>query len=150
MAINYYAEDVKIPPFRRREVNEWIHNVAETHGYEVGDISFQFCNDERILEVNNKYLGHDHYTDIITFGSAIDDLIFADIVIGIETVASNAELYGEPFERELLRVLIHGVLHLCGLDDQTEEQQKEMRAAEENALAMLPQDLSLLWRKGSI
>lgn len=150
MAINYYQEGVKIPPFRRREVNEWIRAVAETYGYEVGDISFQFCDDERILEVNKKYLGHDHYTDVITFGSPIDDLLFADIVIGLETVQSNSVEYNEPFEKELLRVLIHGVLHLCGLEDGTEEEQREMRTAEETALAMLPNDLGEMWRKGTV
>ncbi|MDN4754158.1 rRNA maturation RNase YbeY [Porphyromonadaceae bacterium W3.11] len=150
MSINYYEDGVKIPPFRRREVNEWIRSVAEVYNFEVGDISFQFCDDERILEVNKKYLGHDHYTDVITFGSPVDDLLFADIVIGLETVESNAKEYNEPFQRELLRVLIHGVLHLCGLNDMTDEEKKEMRAAEENALAMLPNDLSEMWRKGAM
>lgn len=147
MAINYYGEGVTIPAFRRREVNAWIKDVAEEYGYEVGDITYQFCDNERILEINQKYLNHDYYTDIITFDQARDGLLFADIVISVEMVTSNAEEYGEPFRREFLRVLIHGVLHLCGVDDQTEEQAKEMRQAEENALAMLPADLSEVWRK---
>lgn len=147
MAINYYGEGVTIPAFRRREVNAWIKDVAEEYGYEVGDITYQFCNNERILEINQKYLNHDYYTDIITFDQTRDGLLFADIVISVEMVTSNAEEYGEPFRREFLRVLIHGVLHLCGVDDQTEEQAKEMREAEETALAMLPADLSEVWRK---
>ncbi|CCY09374.1 rRNA maturation factor [Porphyromonas sp. HMSC077F02] len=147
MAINYYGEGVTIPAFRRREVNAWIKDVAEEYGYEVGDITYQFCDNERILEINQKYLNHDYYTDIITFDQTRDGLLFADIVISVEMVTSNAEEYGEPFRREFLRVLIHGVLHLCGVDDQTEEQAKEMRQAEENALAMLPADLSEVWRK---
>ena len=147
MAINYYGEGVTIPAFRRREVNAWIKDVAEEYGYEVGDITYQFCHNERILEINQKYLNHDYYTDIITFDQTRDGLLFADIVISVEMVTSNAEEYGEPFRREFLRVLIHGVLHLCGVDDQTEEQAKEMRQAEENALAMLPADLSEVWRK---
>ena len=147
MAINYYGEGVTIPAFRRREVNAWIKDVAEEYGYEVGDITYQFCDNERILEINQKYLNHDYYTDIITFDQTRDGLLFADIVISVEMVASNAEEYGEPFRREFLRVLIHGVLHLCGVDDQTEEQAKEMREAEETALAMLPADLSEVWRK---
>lgn len=147
MAINYYGEGVTIPAFRRREVNAWIKDVAEEYGYEVGDITYQFCDNERILEINQKYLNHDYYTDIITFDQTRDGLLFADIVISVEMVTSNAEEYGEPFRREFLRVLIHGVLHLCGVDDQTEEQEKEMRQAEENALAMLPADLSEVWRK---
>ncbi|WP_297720055.1 rRNA maturation RNase YbeY [uncultured Porphyromonas sp.] len=147
MAINYYGEGVTIPTFRRREINAWIKDVAETYGYQVGDITYQFCDNERILEVNQKYLNHDYYTDIITFDQTRDGLLFADIVISLEMVTSNAEEYGEPFRREFLRVLIHGVLHLCGVDDITEEQEKEMREAEENALAMLPADLSEVWRK---
>lgn len=147
MAINYYGESVTIPAFRRREVNAWIKDVAEEYGYEVGDITYQFCDNERILEINQKYLNHDYYTDIITFDQTRDGLLFADIVISVEMVTSNAEEYGEPFRREFLRVLIHGVLHLCGVDDQTEEQAKEMREAEETALAMLPADLSEVWRK---
>lgn len=147
MAINYYGEGVTIPTFRRREINAWIKDVAETYGYQVGDITYQFCDNERILEINQKYLNHDYYTDIITFDQTRDGLLFADIVISLEMVTSNAEEYGEPFRREFLRVLIHGVLHLCGVDDITEEQEKEMREAEENALAMLPADLSEVWRK---
>lgn len=147
MAINYYGEGVTIPTFRRREINTWIKDVAETYGYQVGDITYQFCDNERILEINQKYLNHDYYTDIITFDQTRDGLLFADIVISLEMVTSNAEEYGEPFRREFLRVLIHGVLHLCGVDDITEEQEKEMREAEENALAMLPADLSEVWRK---
>lgn len=147
MAINYYGEGVTIPAFRRREVNAWIKDVAEEYGYEVGDITYQFCDNERILEINQKYLNHDYYTDIITFDQTRDGLLFADIVISVEMVTSNAEEYGEPFRREFLRVLIHGVLHLCGVDDQTKEQAKEMRQAEENALAMLPANLSEVWRK---
>ena len=147
MAINYYGEGVTIPAFRRREVNAWIKDVAEEYGYEVGDITYQFCDNERILEINQKYLNHDYFTDIITFDQTRDGLLFADIVISVEMVTSNAEEYGEPFRREFLRVLIHGVLHLCGVDDQTEEQAKEMRQAEENALAMLPAELSEVWRK---
>lgn len=147
MAINYYGEGVTIPAFRRREVNAWIKDVAEEYGYEVGDITYQFCDNERILEINQKYLNHDYYTDIITFDQTRDGLLFADIVISVEMVTSNAEEYGEPFRREFLRVLIHGVLHLCGVDDQTEEQAKEMREAEETALAMLPADPSEVWRK---
>ncbi len=147
MAINYYAEGVQIPPFRRREVNTWIKDVAEEYGYEVGDITYQFCDNERILDINNQYLKHDYYTDIITFDQSREGLLFADIVISLEMVMLNAEEYNEDFHKELLRVIIHGVLHLCGINDQTEEEARVMRGAEENALAMLPNDLSEMWRK---
>ena len=147
MAINYYAEGVKIPPFRRREVNAWISDVAEEYGCQVGDITYQFCDNERIIQINKQYLQHDYYTDIITFDQSRDGLLIADIVISLEMVESNAKEYGEPLKRELLRVIIHGILHLCEVDDQTQEQAKQMRAAEENALAMLPSDLNEMWRK---
>lgn len=147
MDINYYSEGVKVPHFRRREVNAWIRDVAEEYGYEIGEITYQFCNDERILQINKQYLNHDYYTDIITFDQSRDGFLFADIVISLETVRDNANEYGELFERELLRVIIHGILHLCGVNDKSEEEAQEMRAAEDNALAMLPSDISLMWRK---
>lgn len=147
MAINYYSQGVSIPDFRRREVNAWIKDVADAYGYKVGEITYQFCNNEEILEINKQYLQHDYYTDIITFDQSRDGILLADIVISLEMVRSNAEEFGESFERELLRVIIHGILHLCEVDDQTPEQEQEMRAAEENALAMLPADISEVWRK---
>lgn len=150
MAINYYAEGVKIPPFRRREVTKWINDVANQYGYEVGDISYQFCDNERILLVNREFLKHDYYTDVITFNQARDKLIFADIIISLEMVESNAIEYEQSFERELLKVMIHGVLHICGLDDHSDEDAREMRAAEDKALSMLPEDLSEVWRKGAL
>lgn len=147
MAINYYGEGVTIPPFRRREVNAWIKEVAESYGCEVGDITYQFCDNEAILMINQQYLNHNYYTDIITFDQSREGALFADIVISLEMVESNAEEYGEPFQRELLRVIIHGVLHLCGVDDKTEAEAAEMRSAEEKALALLPQDLNEMWRR---
>lgn len=147
MAINYYGEGVTIPPFRRREVNAWIKEVAESYGCEVGDITYQFCDNEAILMINQQYLNHNYYTDIITFDQSREGALFADIVISLEMVESNAEEYGEPFQRELLRVIIHGVLHLCGVDDKTEVEAAEMRSAEEKALALLPQDLNEMWRR---
>lgn len=147
MAINYYAEGVTIPRFRRKEVNAWIKDVAESYGYEVGDITYQFCDNERILEVNQQYLDHNYYTDIITFDQTRESILFADIIISLEMVESNAKEYGEPFKRELLRVIIHGILHLCGINDKSEEEEKEMRKAEEKSLAMLPAELDEMWRK---
>ncbi|MDO4695799.1 rRNA maturation RNase YbeY [Porphyromonas sp.] len=147
MAITFYSENISIPKFRRREVSRWITDVAASYGCTVGDITYLFCDDETILEMNNKYLGHDYYTDIITFDQCVDDLLFADIVISLDTVASNAKAYGERFETELLRVIIHGVLHLCGEDDLTEEAEEKMRLAEDRALAMLSPDQSEMWRK---
>ncbi|SPY35098.1 Probable rRNA maturation factor [Porphyromonas cangingivalis] len=147
MAITFYSEGVNIPKFRRREVSRWITDVAASYGCEIGEVTYLFCDDEKILEMNNKYLGHDYYTDIITFGQGVDDLLFADIVISLDTVASNAEKYGQRFETELLRVIIHGILHLCGEDDLDDESEAKMRVAENRALSMLSEDQSEMWRK---
>ncbi|KGL49786.1 rRNA maturation RNase YbeY [Porphyromonas cangingivalis] len=147
MAITFYSEGVNIPKFRRREVSRWITDVAASYGREIGEVTYLFCDDEKILEMNNKYLGHDYYTDIITFGQGVDDLLFADIVISLDTVASNAEKYGQRFETELLRVIIHGILHLCGEDDLDDESEAKMRVAENRALSMLSEDQSEMWRK---
>lgn len=147
MAITFYSEGVNIPKFRRREVSRWITDVAASYGREIGEVTYLFCDDEKILEMNNKYLGHDYYTDIITFGQGVDDLLFADIVISLDTVASNAEKYGQRFETELLRVIIHGILHLCGEDDLDDESEAKMRVAENRALSMLSEDQSGMWRK---
>lgn len=145
MAINYYSENVAVPPFLRREVSRWITSVAQSHGMAIGDISYQFCDNERILEMNQNYLGHDYYTDIITFDQDLGaNDIYADILISVDQVAINAEDYGTSFDNELLRVMIHGVLHLCGLDDHTDEDSQAMRAAEDAALAQLPDPV---WRK---
>lgn len=147
MAITFYSEGVNIPKFRRREVSRWISDVAASYGREIGEVTYLFCDDEKILEMNNKYLGHDYYTDIITFGQGVDNLLFADIVISLDTVASNAEKYGQRFETELLRVIIHGILHLCGEDDLDDESEAKMRVAENRALSMLSEDQSEMWRK---
>lgn len=147
MAISFYSEGVTIPAFRRRVVSAWIKSVAQSYGKQVGDISYQFCDDEKILEINRKYLRHDYYTDVITFDQSIDDILFADIIISLDTVSSNAVEYQRPFEEELMRVIIHGVLHICGEDDKSPEAKVAMRAAEGKALDMLPEDKSDLWRR---
>ena len=147
MAISFYAEKVKVPNFRRRTVSEWIRTVAQHYGKQVGDVAYQFCDDETILDFNRKYLQHDYYTDIITFDQSVEDMLFADIIISTETVHTNAQEYQRPYEEELLRVIIHGILHTCGLNDHTEQEQQAMRAAEQHALELLPANKQELWRK---
>lgn len=145
MAINFYSEDVAVPPFRRREVSQWITAVAKSHGRGIGEISYQFCNNDRMLEMNKTYLGHEYHTDIITFDQDLgDNALYADILISVDQVAINAQEYNVSFEDELLRVMIHGVLHLCGLDDHTESDLKAMRSGEDAALAQRP---TPIWRK---
>lgn len=134
--ISYQAIDIKMPTLRRREVTAWIRSVASEYGKSVGDIAYIFCNDEKILEVNREYLNHDYYTDIITFDYCEDNRISGDLFISLDTVRSNAEEQGAEYEDELFRVIIHGILHLCGIDDKGPGEREIMEAAENKALAM--------------
>ena len=132
--ITYSTENVKFPNIKRRETTAWIRRVAATYGKKVGEVGYLFCDDEHILEVNHEYLQHDYYTDIITFDYCEDDVLNGDIVISLDTVRSNAELFGKPYEEELHRVIIHGILHLCGINDKGPGEREQMEAAEDKAL----------------
>ena len=135
--ITYGSDGVKMPAIKKRETTAWIKAVAACHGRRVGEIGYMFVNDEKILDVNREYLGHDFYTDIITFDYDEDDIISGDIVISLDTVRSNAELFGRDYEEELHRVIIHGILHLCGIDDKGLGEREIMEAEENRALDML-------------
>ena len=134
--ITYNTEGVKMPKFKKREATAWIKAVAATYGKKVGEIGYLFADDEKILEVNREYLGHDYYTDIITFDYSECDTISGDIVISLDTVASNAEQQGTDYAEELMRVVVHGILHLCGINDKGPGEREIMEAAENKALAM--------------
>ena len=135
--ITYNAEGVKMPKIKKRETTAWIKAVAAQHGRKVGEIGYMFVDDEKILEVNREYLGHDYYTDIITFDYDEDDVINGDLVISLDTVRTNAEKLGKTYDEELHRVIIHGILHLCGINDKGPGEREIMEAAENKALAML-------------
>ena len=136
--IAYYTdEDVEAPRLRERILRNWIREVAALYNRRVGELCYQFCGDERILQTNQDFLDHDYYTDIITFDESEGDVISGDMLISLETVRSNAELLGNEYAEELHRVIIHGVLHLCGLKDKTPEDEANMRAAEDQALRLL-------------
>lgn len=135
--ITYSAENVKMPKIRRRDTSAWIKKVAASYGKTVGEVGYLFCDDEKILEVNREYLQHDYYTDIITFDYDEGDQINGDLVISLDTVRTNAELFGKTYEEELHRVIIHGILHLCGINDKGPGEREIMEAAENKALAML-------------
>ena len=135
--ITYNAEGIRMPKIRKRETTAWIKTVAASYGLKVGDIGYMFVNDEKILEVNREYLGHDYYTDIITFDYDETDTINGDIVISLDTVRTNAVKFGKSYEEELYRVIIHGILHLCGINDKGPGERVIMEAAENKALAML-------------
>lgn len=137
--ITYNCEGVKMPNIKKREVTAWIKDVAATYGRKVGEIGYMFVDDEKILEVNREYLGHDYYTDIITFDYDEGDRINGDLVISLDTVETNARQFGKSYDEELHRVIIHGILHLCGINDKGPGEREIMEAAEDKALAMLKQ-----------
>lgn len=134
--ISYNADGVKMPKIRKRDTSAWIKAVAATYGRTVGEVGYMFVDDEKILEVNREYLGHDYYTDVITFDYDEADIVSGDIVISLDTVRSNAELFGKTYEEEFYRVVIHGILHLCGINDKGPGEREIMEAAENKALAM--------------
>lgn len=136
--IDFYSEEgTPMPSLRKTILREWITNVAREYGCTIGNICYQFCNDERILEVNKQFLNHDYYTDIITFDETQGTRLSGDMLISLDTVRSNAELLCTTYETELHRVIIHGLLHLAGLGDKTPEDEARMRLAEDKALSML-------------
>lgn len=135
--ITYSADGVAMPRIKKREITKWIRAVAATHGRKVGELGYMFVSDERILEVNREYLGHDYYTDVITFDYDEGNVVNGDIVISLDTVRSNAEQLGKEYEEELRRVIIHGVLHLCGIDDKGPGEREIMEQNEDRALALL-------------
>lgn len=134
--ITYNVDGVKMPNIKRRETSAWIKAVAATYDRKVGEIGYMFVSDEKILEVNKEYLGHDYYTDIITFDYDEGDRINGDIVISLDTVRSNAKQFHREYDDELHRVIIHGILHLCGINDKGPGEREIMEAAENKALAM--------------
>lgn len=126
-----------MPALDERKVNRWIRAVAADYGFSVGNIHYIFCSDERELEVNRQFLGHDYYTDVITFDYTTGTTLNGDIFISLDTVRSNAETVGVSFGQELYRILIHGVLHLTGQGDKTPETKAVMTEKEEKALLKL-------------
>lgn len=137
--ITYNVEGVKMPKIKKRETTAWIKAVAKSYGRRVGEVGYMFVNDDKIIEVNREYLGHDYYTDVITFDYDEDDVVSGDVVISLDTVASNAQLFNKTYEDELYRVIIHGILHLCGINDKGPGEREQMEAAENKALALRQQ-----------
>lgn len=137
MAISFQSENVDFPAIKKRDTANWIKAVAKKYDRQVGEISYLFCDDKKILEINRQYLQHDFYTDIITFDYSEKKTISGDITISLDTVRSNSQQYQTEYAEELNRVIIHGILHLCGLDDHTEAEKKAMREAENSALLLL-------------
>ena len=134
--ISYQTEGVRMPDIKKRETTRWIKAVAASYGKKTGEIGYLFVDDEKILEVNREYLGHDYYTDIITFDYCEGDTLNGDLVISLDTVRTNAEKFHQAYYEELHRVIIHGILHLCGINDKGPGEREQMEAAENRALAL--------------
>ena len=134
--ITWQAQNVGMPELDEQRLALWLQNVAEAHNRILDGLGYIFCDDETILDVNRQFLNHDYYTDIITFDYCRGRMVRGDMYISLDTVATNAEAVGEPYHRELLRVIVHGVLHLCGINDKGPGEREIMEAHENDALAM--------------
>ena len=137
MAITFDSDNIDFPNIKKRETSAWIKKIANSYYKKIGEVAYLFCNDEKILEINRQYLNHDFYTDIISFDYSEGDIISKDIFISLDTVRTNSQKYNTDYQEELHRVIIHGVLHLCGLDDELDEDAISMREAENSALKQL-------------
>lgn len=139
--ISYHTEDIKKPNICTRRTSAWVKKVAASHGKTIGEIAYIFCSDPYILEVNKQYLQHDYYTDIITFDYSEGNKISGDLFISLETVKSNSEQFGTDYYEELERVIIHGILHLCGFKDKEPADEARMREEENIAISSLEKPL---------
>lgn len=126
-----------MPDLNYRKVIRWIEAVAESYDRHIGDINYIFVDDAYILEINRRFLEHDYYTDIITFDYTLGRILSGDLYISLDTVDTNAVLVGSTYKEELLRVVIHGILHLCGINDKGPGEREQMEAAEDKALTLL-------------
>ena len=142
--IRYFTEDTTFTLKGKRLISKWLKQVAQENGHVLGELNYIFCSDPYLLAINQQFLDHSHFTDIITFDNSDDFFqetgrkgVSADIYISVDTVKANGAAYGEGFERELHRVIVHGLLHLVGYDDVSEWKQRRMRAAENRALKLL-------------
>ena len=135
--IEFFAEDVDLPIELSEVSKKWIINIINSFDKKIGEIIFVFCSDKHILKVNNDFLKHDYYTDIITFDYCKKNIVSGDLVISTDTVKSNALKFNKEFEDELHRVVIHGILHLLGFKDATDSEKTEMRNQEDKALSIL-------------
>ena len=134
--IRYFYEDTDFQFKPKSLTKQWLKTVAASEMKKIGNINVIFCSDNYILDVNIRYLSHDYFTDIITFDYDEGNTINGDLVISLDTVRTNAEQFGKAYEEELLRVIIHGILHLCGINDKGPGEREIMEAAENKALEM--------------
>lgn len=135
--INFFSEDTELPFIDKSAVSGWIREVISMHDKIAGEINYIFCSDEKILSVNREFLKHDYFTDIITFDYSEQKILAGDIYISLDTVASNAADLRSSYESELNRVIVHGILHLCGFMDKLPDESIQMRKLEDEALNLL-------------
>ena len=135
--IAFNAINVPLPELDKEKVTQWIEHVAKSYGKRIDLVNYIFVDDEEILRVNRQFIGHDYYTDHIGFDNSQGNVLIGDTYISLDTVRTNAELFGTPYDEELHRVIIHSILHLCGMEDMTVEERQKMEDAENIALAML-------------
>lgn len=137
MAIRFFEEDTSFLLSKRNQHKKWLNQLATQEGRQINELLYIFCSDEYLHQINLSYLNHDTYTDIITFDhSENSDRLEGEIYISIDRIKENAKAHGEPFERELLRVISHGILHLCGYKDKTKKEAELMRLKEEEAIQL--------------
>ncbi len=136
MAITFHKEGVSLS-INTTQISTWLSACIANLGYNLGELSIIFCCDEYLLDINKKHLNHDFYTDIITFNYNVEKKLNGDLFISVDRVKDNAILFNENFNVELFRVIIHGVLHLCGFNDKTIDEQKEMRSKENYYLSLM-------------
>ena len=139
--VRYYNDSCTYRLPDKRLTAAWLRSVAEQEGYKLGDVTYIFCSAQRLLEMNRQYLGHDYFTDVITFDYSDrkgSHIVSGDIFIDVETVADNARIYGSTPLQEMRRVVVHGVLHLCGQKDKTPRTNAQMHRKEDKYLAQFP------------
>jgi len=132
--IDFCFEDIDENSLPLTGIEDWVQKVIEKNNKQLGDITYIFCTDDYLLNINREYLQHDYYTDIITFNYCENDIISGDLFISIDTVIDNAKTFDVSFESEFRRVVIHGILHLIGFDDKTDIDQEEMTKQENISL----------------
>lgn len=135
--ITFQSEELDLPDLNYQNITLWIESVIKSYDYKCGAITYLFCSDDYILKVNQEFLQHDYFTDIITFDNCISKVIAGDLLISIDTVKSNAQLLSINYLSELKRVIIHGILHMIGFNDHSDEEKKIMRLEEDKALKLL-------------
>lgn len=134
--ISFDIKNISWPDIDVRKVDIWLREIASRYNRKIGNLNYLFCDDEEILRVNREFLQHDYYTDIITFDYSFKERVSGDLFISIDTVKTNAEELNVPFQQELLRVIVHGLLHLCGIDDKGPGEREIMEEHEDSALKL--------------